>query len=73
MALGVNDSNRGYPNTAVIIVTTVTRLPCKGNLPAVFFAAVLVVDTILTSKRGAILIEPFRNHRGDGFCFPHSG
>ena len=48
MALGVNDSRRGYPSIAVITVTAVTRLPCKGYLSAVFFAAVLVADTILT-------------------------
>ena len=48
MALGVNDSRMGYPNIAVITVTAVTRLPCKGYLSAVFFAAVLVADTILT-------------------------
>ena len=46
-ALSVNDSNRGYPNIAVTAVTAVTRPPCKGNLPAVFPAAVLVADTVL--------------------------
>ena len=39
---------RGYPKTAVTTVTAVTLPPCKGNLPAVFPAAVLVADTVLT-------------------------
>ena len=47
MALTVNDSNKGYPNIAVTTVTAVTRPPCKGNLPAVFFAAVLIGDMVL--------------------------
>ena len=62
---------QGYPNIAVTAVTAVTRPPCKGNLPAVFPAAVLVADTVLASKCGVIFIQPFRNHRGYGFRFPH--
>ena len=46
-ALSVNDSNRGYPNIAVTTVTAVTRPLCKRNLPAVFFAAVLINDMVL--------------------------
>ena len=47
MALTVNDSNKGYPNIAVTTVTAVTRPLCKRNLPAVFFAAVLINDMVL--------------------------
>ena len=47
MALGVNDSSRGYPNIAVITVTAVTLPLYKRNLPAVFFAAVLIGDMVL--------------------------
>ena len=38
---------RGYPKTAVTTVTAVTRPLCKRNLPAVFFAAVLINDMVL--------------------------
>ena len=38
---------RGHPKTAVTTVTAVTRPLCKRNLPAVFFAAVLINDMVL--------------------------
>ena len=65
------DSGRGYPNLTVITVTTVTRLPCEGNLPAPFLPVVAVTDIVFTEETGTVFVEPLRHNIGRRSRFPH--
>ena len=66
-------SMRGRPKTAVIPVMAV-MLPaasCKDNLPSAILPLIVILDAVLIKERGAILVEPFRDDRGQFPAFPH--